>query len=80
MTATLPLDLPEAPKVLRAHERVCTLPSLLMSLQDLARFASESGAKGPINLADFDPTHGVNVSLNDDGSGVLFIKLKRNRS
>lgn len=80
MSDTLALDLAPAAKVLREH-RVHTLPALQMALEDLIRTARDHrGGAGPINLADFDPKEGVNVSLNDDGSGVLFIAFRRKRS
>jgi hypothetical protein len=79
MSGALPLDLARPPQVLRAHQ-VHTLPGLQMALEDLIRAARDHrGGAGPINLADFDPKEGVNVSLNDDGSGVLFISFRRRR-
>lgn len=73
------LDLASPPKVLREHQ-VHTLPALQSALEDLIRTARDHrGGAGPINLADFDPKEGVNVSLNDDGSGVLFIAFRRRR-
>ncbi|MDC7808827.1 hypothetical protein [Sphingomonas koreensis] len=79
MSDTLALDLAPAAKVLREHQ-VHTLPALQMALEDLIRTARDHrGGAGPINLADFDPKEGVTVSLNDDGSGVLFIAFRRKR-
>jgi hypothetical protein len=80
MRGTLPLDTRADSKVLREHQ-VHTLPALQMALEDLIRTARDHrGGAGPINLADFDPKEGVTVSLNDDGSGVLFIAFRRKRS
>ena len=81
--AMLPLDAamappPPQPKRLREH-RVRTLPSLLMALNDMLKWASDNDRAGPVNLADFDPHHGVTVSLNDDGTGLLFVKFDRHR-
>lgn len=79
MTDALPLEAPVRPSVLRDHQ-VHTLPSLQLAIADLLREASDRGSKGPINLADFDPKDGVNVSLNDDGAGNLFIAFRRRRA
>ena len=79
MSETLPLEMAQPSKVLRDHQ-VRTLPSLQLALEDLIRHARDAGAKGPINLADFDPKEGVNVSLNDDGAGNLFIAFRRRRA
>lgn len=74
MSDSLPLEMP--PKLLRNHQ-VRTLPSLQAAINDLIREAHDRGNKGPIDLADFDPKNGVNVSLNDDGRGNLFIAFRR---
>ncbi len=82
MTEMLPLDPPEKPRVptrLREH-KVHTLPALLAALQDLVRFATDKHNAGPINLADFDPLHGVTVSLNDYGDGLFGVRFQRNRA
>lgn len=76
MTGELALDLGPEPKELRAH-RVRTLPALRAAIDDLLREATERKPGAPINLADFDPKHGVSVSLNDDGAGNLFIAFRR---
>lgn len=76
MTDTLPLEVP--PQVLRCH-RVATLPSLQMAIADLLRAARDAGNTGPINLADFDPTHGVAVALTRDESGLMAITFRRAR-
>lgn len=79
MSATLALDLAQPTRVLREHQ-VHTLPALQMALEDLIRAARDHrGGAGPINLANFDPKEGVNVSLNDDGTGILFIAFRRRR-
>lgn len=78
MSDTLALDFDQPPKVLRDHQ-VRTLPALQAALADLVREAVERDHHGPINLADFDPKHGVNVALNEDGAGNLFISFRRNR-
>lgn len=79
MTDMLPPDQPPRPRRLREHQ-VRTLPSLQHALQDLIREAHDRHAAGPINLADFDPLHGVTVSLNDDGTGNLSIRFERRRA
>lgn len=71
-------DQASPPRMVRDHQ-VCTLPSLQMAITDLIREADERGHRGPLNLAGFDPTHGVNVSLNDDGTGNLFIRFRGRR-
>lgn len=76
LPATPELDFAKQPRVLRDHQ-VRTLPSLQAALEDLVRTARERGVSGPINLADFDPLYGVNVSLNDDGTGQFFIAFRR---
>lgn len=79
MSATepaLPLQAPPRPSILRSHQ-VRTLAHLQASLGDLITVAADRGHTGPINLADFDPTTGVNVSLNDDGAGNLSIAFRR---
>jgi hypothetical protein len=79
MSDALPLQLHKPPKVLREHQ-VRTLPALRAAIDDLLREATDRGHKGPINLTDFDPKHGVTVSLNDDGAGGLFIAFRRHRA
>lgn len=76
MTASLPLEVPS--KVLRDHQ-VRTLPALRIAIDDLLREADDLGHKGPINLADFDPKDGVNVSLNRGRDGLLFIAFRRRK-
>jgi hypothetical protein len=79
--AMLPLDPPPQrpqPRRLRSH-RVRTLPALQAALVDLLKWAEDSGKPGPVNLTDFDPRHGVTVSLNDDGTGQLSVKFDRHR-
>lgn len=76
MTGSFELEMP--PKVLRDHQ-VRTLPALRAAIEDLLREAHESGHRGPIDLADFDPTHGVNVALTRGGDGRLFISFRRRR-
>lgn len=76
MTDTLPLDQSPQPRRLRAHH-VRTLPALQSALQDLVREANDRRAGGPIDLIDFDPLHGVTVSLNDDGKGQLFVRFEK---
>lgn len=71
------LQLEEPPKLLRQHPGVRTLPALRMAIDDLLREADDLGHKGPINLADFDPKTGVDVSLNRDHRGLLFIAFRR---
>ncbi|MFA6125047.1 MAG: hypothetical protein WCS75_01375 [Sphingomonas sp.] len=79
MTGMLPLDQSSQPRRLRAHQ-VRTLSALQTALQDLVREANDRRAGGPINLVDFDPLHGVTVSLNDDGKGQLFVRFEKRRN
>lgn len=76
MTDTLALEIP--PQTLRSHQ-VHTLPSLQMAIEDLLRAAREAGNTGPINLADFDPKHGVTVALIRDDRGMMAITFRRGR-
>lgn len=76
MTDTLALEGP--PQTLRSHQ-VATLPSLQMAIEDLLRAARDAGNTGPINLADFDPKHGVTVALTRDDRGALAITFRRYR-
>lgn len=76
MTDTLPLEVP--PQTLRSHQ-VATLPSLQMAIEDLLRAARDAGNSGPINLADFDPKHGVTVALTRDDRGALAITFRRGK-
>lgn len=63
--------------MLRSHI-VRTLPQLMVALTDLTATARELGA-GPINLANFDPERGCNVTLErDDDSGLWSIRIRRN--
>lgn len=76
MNGMLDLQAPARPKCLRSH-RVSTLPSLQLALADLVQHARDSGRPGPINLTDFDPKRGVDVTLNDDGEGNLSVAFRR---
>ncbi len=76
MTDTFAFEAP--PQILRSHQ-VHTLPSLQMAINDLLRIARDAGNSGPIDLADFDPKHGVTVALTRDDRGAMAITFRRSK-